>query len=405
MPLPRGLRAFNHRDYRLFWGGQLLSRTGAWMQTVAQSWLVLELTDSPLLLGVITTLQFAPVLVFSFVGGVLSDRVAKRRLIVVTQVTMMIQAFALAALTWSGHVAYWHVAVLAAFYGIANAIDMPARQSYVIELVGKDDLLNAIALNSLVFNGARIVGPAIAGVLIARYGVGTAFFIKGVSFAAVLGALAAMRTEGAPHAGTRRPVHEEILQALRYATGTPNIRLVLGLLLVVSLFVINFNVVVPLFARDALGEGARGFGFLMGALGAGAVMGAVGVASVSGRRPSTRRVIAAATVVSAGLIALSTVRDFTLAVIVLVITGVAQIVFTSSVQSTVQITVPDGMRGRMMSLYVLVFVGVSPFGAFMIGSLAETFGIATACAVGGGAGLAAVAILAGTWRRRWAREA
>jgi predicted MFS family arabinose efflux permease len=214
-----------------------------------------------------------------------------------------------------------------------------------------------------------------------------------------------MRTEGAPHAGTRRPVHEEILQALRYATGTPNIRLVLGLLLVVSLFVINFNVVVPLFARDALGEGARGFGFLMGALGAGAVMGAVGVASVSGRRPSTRRVIAAATVVSAGLIALSTVRDFTLAVIVLVITGVAQIVFTSSVQSTVQITVPDGMRGRMMSLYVLVFVGVSPFGAFMIGSLAETFGIATACAVGGGAGLAAVAILAGTWRRRWAREA
>jgi MFS family permease len=404
MPLPRGLRALSHRDYSLFWFGQLLSRIGTWMQSVAQAWLVLELTDSPFRLGLISTLQFAPVLLFSFVGGVLSDRVAKRRLIVVTQTAMMVQAFMLVALVWSGHIAYWHVAVLAAFYGIANAIDMPARQSYVIELVGKEDLLNAIALNSAVFNGARVIGPAIAGALIAAWGVGTAFFINAISFVAVLAALVAMRTEGAPHAGPRGPVLEEIMQAVRYAARTPNIRLVLSLLFFVSLFVINFNVVVPLFARDALGQGAQGFGLLMGALGVGAVMGATGVASANLRRPPLPMVIAAGAVVSLGVASLSLVRVFPVAVAVLVVTGVAQVVFTSSIQSTVQVTVPDALRGRMMSLYVLVFVGVSPFGAFILGTLAETFGIATACAVGGAAGVTAVAVLATLWRRRGRAE-
>ena len=403
MPLPRGLRALAHRDYRLFWVGQLLSRIGTWMQSVAQAWLVLEMTNSPFRLGVISTLQFAPVLLFAFVGGVLSDRVSKRRLIVATQIAMMLQAFALTALTWSGHVAYWHVAVLAAFYGIANSIDMPARQSYVVELVGKDDMLSAIALNSAVFNGARIVGPALAGALIAGYGVGTAFFINAISFVAVLVALIAIRTDGTPQRGARATVREEIMQSVQYAARTPNITLVLGLLLFVSLFVINFNVVVPLFARGVLGENARGFGFLMGALGVGAVVGAIGVASATMHRPSMPRIIVAAAAVSLGVLGLSLVRSFALAVAVLLVTGVAQVVFTSSAQSTVQVTVPDAMRGRMMSLYVLVFVGVSPFGAFMIGSLAETFGIAVACAVGGSAGVVAVAVLAATWRRRRTR--
>ncbi|MBM3221553.1 MAG: MFS transporter [Candidatus Rokubacteria bacterium] len=400
MPLPRGLRALGHRDYRLFWTGQLLSRIGTWMQSVAQAWLVLELTNSPFLLGLISTLQFAPVLLFAFVGGVLSDRVAKRRLILATQVAMMLQAFALAALVWSGHIAYWHVAVLAAVYGVANSIDMPARQSYVIELVGKADLMNAIALNSGVFNAARVVGPSLAGILIARYGVGTAFFINGVSFVAVLAALLAMRIDGAPHPGARATVREEIMEAVRYAARTPIVTVILALLLFVSLFVLNFNVIVPLFARDALGEGARGFGFLMGALGTGAVLGAIGVASANLRRPPLTLVMAAGAAASAGLLTLSVVRSFPLAVAALVITGMAQITFTSSAQSTVQVTVPDAMRGRMMSLYVVVFVGVNPFGAFLVGSLAETFGIKTACALGGSAGLIAVAMLAGVWRRR-----
>ena len=402
MPLPRGLRALSHRDYRLFWIGQLLSRIGTWMQSVGQAWLVLELTNSPFRLGLISTLQFGPVLLFSFVGGVLSDRVAKRKLILATQIAMMLQAFALSGLVWTGHIEYWHVAVLAAIYGVANSLDMPARQAYVVELVGKPDLLNAIALNSAVFNGARVVGPALAGSLIAAYGVGTAFLINGISFVAVLAALVAMRTDGAPHPGARATMREEIMQSLRYAGRTPRILLVLALLLFVSLFVINFNVVVPLIARDVFAAGAHGFGLLMACLGVGAVLGAVGVASAGLRRPSMAMVVVAALVASAGVLGLGFVRSFTLAGAILVVTGMAQIVFTSSVNSTVQITVPDAMRGRMMSLYFLVFVGVTPLGAFVTGWLAETFGIATACALGGAGGLFSVAFLAWLWYRRHA---
>jgi MFS family permease len=403
MALPYGLRALRHRDYRLFWLGQLGSRIGTWMQSVAQAWLVLELTNSPLRLGLISTLQFSPVLLFAFVGGVVSDRVRKRRLIMATQVAMMLQAFALAALVWSGHVEYWHVAALAALYGVANAIDMPARQSYVVELTGKDDLLSAIALNSAVFNGARVVGPALAGLFIARYGVGGAFLINGISFLAVLGALYAMRTEGAPHPRGKATIREEIAQGVTYAVRTPPITLALALLLFVSLFVLNFNVVVPLFARDVLGQGAHGFGLLMAALGAGAMLGALGVASVSLRRPSLTVVVIAAAAASLGVLGLAFVRSFALAAVVLMLTGLAQIVFTSSANSTVQVMVPDGMRGRMMSLYVMVFVGVTPVGAFLMGALAETFGVATACAVGGGAGFIAVVAVTSIWRRRITR--
>ena len=399
MPLPPGLRAFAHRDYRLFWFGQLVSRVGTWMQSVGQAWLVLELTNSPLRLGLISTLQVAPVLLFSFLGGVLSDRVSKRRIILATQTAMMLQAFALAALVGTGHIAYWHVAALAAIYGVANSLDMPARQSYVVELTGKDDLMSAIALNSAVFNGARVVGPALAGILIARYGVGAAFMLNGISFVAVLVALLAMRAAGAPHPATRASVRQEVLEGLRYAVRTPRIRVVLGLLLFMSLFVINFNVIVPLIARDVLRQGAHGFGLLMAALGAGAVLGALGVAAAGMRRPPVTLMVTAAAITAAGLLALGFVKSFGLAAGVLVVTGLAQIVFTSSANSTVQIVVPDAMRGRMMSFYVLVFVGVTPAGAFLMGVVAEHFGVSMACAIGGAAGLVAVVAVALAARR------
>jgi MFS family permease len=399
MPFPRGLRALSHRDYRLFWFGQALSRIGTWMQSVGQAWLVLEITGSPFKLGVISTLQFTPVLAFSFLAGVISDRMSKRRLIMIAQIVMMVQASVLTLLVWSGHITYWHVAVLAAVYGIANSVDMPARQSYVVELVGKDDLMSAIALNSAVFNSARIIGPAIAGLLIAAFGVGTAFFINALSFIAVLVALAAMRIEGAPRPGARATVREEVMEGVRYAVRTPSITLVLSLLLFVSFFVINFNVVVPLLARDALNQGAHGYGLLMSSLGVGAVLGALGVASAGLRRPSMPLVLVAAIVASVGVFTLSLVGSVPLAAAVLMVTGVAQIIFTSSVNSTIQITVPDTMRGRMMSLYVFVFVGVTPFGSFLMGTLAESFGIKTACAVGGALGLTAVLVLAALWRR------
>ena len=403
MRLPYGLRALAHRDYFLFWIGQLVSRIGTWMQNVAQSWLVLELTNSPFLLGLIGTLQFAPVLLLALVGGVVSDRMAKRPLIIATQIAMMLQAFALAALVYTGHVQYWHVAVLAGIYGIANSIDMPARQSYVVELTGKEDLTSAVALNSAVFNGARVIGPALAGLVIARTGTGAAFLVNGISFLAVLAALLAMRTQGTPPPRPRGTITQEIAEGMRYAARTPRVTLVLALVLFVSLFVINFNIVVPLFAREVLGEGAHGFGLLMGSLGVGAILGALGMAGHL-QRPSRIIVFAGAAGVSLGLIVLGVTRTFAVASGVLVFMGMCQIMFTSSANTSVQLAVPDAMRGRVMSLYVFVFVGATPLGAFMTGWLAQHFGIAAACIVGGGAGLIAVLLLAWLATRTMAAE-
>jgi len=257
------LSALRHRDFRLFLGGQLVSMIGTWMQSVGQAWLVLQLTQSPFQLGLVSALQFIPVLLLSPIGGAASDRLRKRHILLVTQATMMVQAFVLAVLVGSGHVRYWHVAVLAVIYGVGRALDIPARQAYVTDLVGRADVPNAIALNSVVFNGARIVGPAVAGLLIARFGVAPAFFINGVSFLAVLAALLAIRTDGRPDPAGRLGLREGLLGALTYAAQTPTIAFTLGLLIVVSLLALNFNVIVPLIAYGVLHEGARGFGLLM----------------------------------------------------------------------------------------------------------------------------------------------
>ncbi len=399
MPFPAGLRAFNHRDFRLFWSGQLVSLIGTWMQSVGQSWLVLELTDSPFKLGIVGTLQFAPMLFLSFVAGVIADRVLKRRLIVATQSALMLQAFGLGVLVWTGHVQYWHVALLASLYGVANTLDMPARQSFIADLVGKGDLMNAIALNSAMFNGARIIGPAAAGLLIARYGVAIAFLLNGLSFLAVIVALLAMRTEGLPRPSSGSTIFGEVAEGVRYAVNTPLIAFVLSLLLPVSLFVINYNVLVPLIAREVLHEGAHGFGFLMASLGAGAVAGALALALLGGGRPPLGVLVGSALVVSGATVSLAVVRHFWLAVFVLVVIGFSQILFTASCNTTLQLSVPDGVRGRMMSFYALVFAGVTPIGSFLIGSISETLGVPAACAAGGGLGLLAVLALTIRWRR------
>ena len=400
MPWPAGLRALRHRDYRLFGVGQLVSQNGTWMQRVGQAWLVLELTNSPFKLGLIGTLQYAPMLFFSFVSGAIADRVRKRRLILAAQTALMGQAFALSALAWSGHAQYWHVAVLATLYGLAQTLDIPARQSFVTDLVGKADVVSAIALNSTVFNGARVIGPAVGGLLVARYGAAVTFLLNGVSFVAVLVPLLLMRTEGAPRPREGTTMLEEIAEGARYATSTPLISLLLGLILSVSLFVINFNTLVPLFARDVLHEGARVYGLLMASLGLGAVIGALVLALIGPGRLVVSVVITGALIVSGGLVALAVARGFWLAAGTLLIIGCSQIVFTASCNSTLQITAPDRLRGRVMSLYAFVFVGSSPFGSLLVGGVAEQFGVPAACAVGGGGGLLLVTLLAFRWTRR-----
>jgi predicted MFS family arabinose efflux permease len=400
MALPAGLRALGHRDFRLFWCGQLVSLIGTWMQSVGQAWLVLELTNSPFRLGVIGALQFGPILLFSFLSGAISDRVRKRRLLLGTQAALMLQAFTLAALVGSGHVQFWHVAVLAALYGLATTLDMPSRQSYIAHLVPRGDLMNAIALNSAVFNGARVVGPAVAGLLVARYGTAAAFLMNGASFIAVLAALAAIRTEGAPSPRRGVGLRAEIAEGVRYAAGTPRVALVMSLLVVVSLFVVNMNVLVPLIARDVLHEGAHGFGLLMAALGVGAVAGALAVAALSVGRPPLGMVVGPALAAAALLLLLSTARHFGPTAAVLVALGFAQIVFMTSCNTTVQIAVPDELRGRVMGLYALVFAGMTPIGALIMGTVAEHWGVSRACAVGGAAGLLLILALTVAWRRR-----
>src|SRR3989442_2516101 len=374
------------------------------MQSVGQSWLVLELTNSPFKLGMIGTLQFAQIPLFSRRGGAISDRVRKRRLIIGTQSALMVQALALSALVWSGHLKCWHVGVLAPLYGLANTLDMPARQSFIVDLVGRPGLTSAIALNSAMFKGGGVVGPAAAGLLVGRYGTAAAFLANGLSFVAVILALLAMRSEGQPHPRAGAGLLEEMREGLRYAAGTPRINLVLGLLMSVSLFVINYNVFVPLIARDVLHEGAHGFGLLMSALGLGAMLGALGLALLGVGRPPLRMVVAPAVVVCAATLALAWVHDFDVALAVLAVIGCAQIVFTSNCNSTVQLTVPDALRGRLMGLYALVFVGVTPIGSFLVGTIAERLGVLTACAVAGGAGLVSVVALTLAWRWRRRRS-
>jgi MFS family permease len=397
---PARLGALRHRDFRLFWGGQLVSQIGTWMQSVGQAWLVLELTRSPFQLGLVTALQFTPILLLSAVGGAMSDRFGKRRILLVTQTVMMVQALVLAALVGSGHVRYWHVAVLAAVYGLGRAIDIPARQAYLTDLVGRPDLPNAVALNSVVFNGARIVGPAVAGLLIARFGVTVAFLLNGVSFVAVLAALAAIGTPGRPDPAGRLGIREGLLVAVTYAVKTPPVVFTLGLLVIVSLLVLNFNVVVPLIARTVLNQGARGFGLLMSALGVGAVVGAIGLALSRRGRPPLWQLAGSAAALSAGTIMLSLVGQFGAAAALLTALGCCQIVFSTGCNTTLQLATPDALRGRIMGLYAVTFAGMTPFGSLLVGSIAEHLGVRVACALGGGTGLLAVAALVLVAHRR-----
>jgi MFS family permease len=385
--------AFRHRDFRLFWAGQLVSLIGTWMQSVGQAWLVLELTGSAFQLGLVTALQFAPILLLSPVGGALSDRFGKRDLLLVTQAGMMLQAIALALLVWGGHVRYWHVAVLAALYGLSRAVEIPARQSYVTDLVGRGDLANAVALNSLVFNGARVVGPSVAGLVIAQFDVAVAFFVNALSFVAVLVALLAVRTAGAPDPAGQIGIRESVLGALSYAATTPPVGFVLVLLVAVSLLGLNFNVVVPLIARDVLRADAQGFGLLMSSLGVGAIIGAGGIALFRRDRPPLAFLAGSAAVLCAGVAGLALARHTAVTVVLLAVLGWLQIYFSTSCNTTLQLITPPALRGRVMGLYAMAFAGVTPFGALLIGALAEHLGVQAACAIGGSAGVLAVGAL------------
>jgi MFS family permease len=400
MRLPAGLSSLNQRDFRVFWSGQLVSLVGTWMQRVGQAWLVLELTNSAFKLGLISSLQFAPVLLLAVPGGAVADRISKRRLLVLTQTVLMLQACVVTVLVWTSTVRYWHVAVLSTVYGLAQAFDLPTRQAFVADLVERPHLMNAIALNSAMFNAARLVGPAVAGALIARYGLAQAFLLNALSFLAVIGALLALRADGRPHPSEGTTLAEKIRSGLQYAAATPLIRFVLALLLSVSFFVLNFNVLVPLITKQVLHGGAGDFGWLMASLGGGAIAGALTLALVVRGRPPIALPVVAGLLASAGTVTLAGASGFPMAAATLVVIGFSQITFQASCNTVLQLTVPDALRGRIMSLYAVVFAGVTPFGALAVGYVAEKFGTPAACAAGGAGGLLSVATLTVLWRSR-----
>jgi predicted MFS family arabinose efflux permease len=402
MTVPAGLRALRHRDFRVFFAGQAVSLVGSWMQQVAQAWLVLSLTNSPLRLGLVGSLNFLPVLLFAIVGGAVADRLPKRRLLVLTQSLLACQTLTLALLIVTGHVRYWHVCVMALVWGIANTIDLPVRQAFVVELAGRGDVTSAVALNSAAFNVARILGPAAAGLLIARAGVAPAYFINAGAFMVVLATLAAVRTRGLPPPRGATTMAEEIREGLAHAARTPRILVVLGVLFVVSITVFNFSVYVPLFARQVLGLGPEGFGLLMASVGIGAVGGAISLGAL--RAPSVRLLFATGFLSCLGLVVMSTIDRFGVAALVLFVLGWVSVMVVAGCQAALQLAAPDRLRGRIMSLHTFVYGGVFPFGAFSVGSISEHWGVPWAFRIAGVFGLTSLALVFAWWRLR-ARDA
>ena len=398
MTFPSGLRALNHRDYRIFFAGQAVALVGSWMQQVAQAWLVLSLTNSPLRLGLVGSLSFVPVLLFALVGGAVADRLPKRALLVATQSLLATQTLTLAALVWTGRVRYWHVCVLAIVWGIANTIDLPTRQSFVVELVGRGDVPNAVALNSAAFNAARIVGPAIGGVLIARAGVAPAYVINGLAFIVVISTLLLIRTRGTPLPRTGTGIAADIGEGLAYARRTPRIMLVLAMLFVISITVFNFSIYVPLFARDVVQRGPEGLGLLMASVGVGAVGGALSLGLL--RAPSLVLLFVTGFLSCGGLLLMSTLRDFAMSALTLFLLGWVSVIVVTGCNVALQLAAPDALRGRIMSLHTFIYGGVFPFGAFSVGSISEHWGVPTAFRAAGIFGLVGLAAVLAWWRLR-----
>ena len=399
----RGLRAFRHRNYQLFFGGQLISLVGTWMQQVAQAWLVLELTNDAFWLGVVAAAQFVPVMVFGLFGGVLADALPKRQTIFVVQAVMMVLAAILAVLTLTGLVEVWMIIVLALLLGTANAIDMPVRQSFVVEIVGRGDIGNAVALNSAMFNAARVVGPAVAGLTIGAFGSGVAFAINAASFAAVLVALAAMdatalRTPELPPRPRSVPqVVEQLREGIGYVRHTPPVLLAILIIGLVSTFGMNFSVVIPALARDVLGTEATGYGFLMAASGVGSLIAAAWLA-VSGGMPRVDRMVGGAIALGLAEVLLAVSNLFSVSVLLMVIVGFGGITMAATANTMIQLNVPDALRGRAMSVYTTVFAGSTPIGGLLFGWLASTAGVALAVAIGG-IGAVVVGLAAFLWVR------
>jgi MFS family permease len=389
----RVLGALRHRNYRLFLVGQIVSTIGTWMQTVALPWLALELTHDGFLVGLVLASQFLPVLLLSPFAGEIADRYRKRTVLLVTQSAFVVPPLALFALTSTGHAQYWMVMVAAIVTGTINALDVPTRQSFQVEMVGREDLMNAIALNSSVFNASAVIGPSIAGILIALVGVPICFLLNSVSYLAAIGALLLMRNLPAVvKREVEEPLRARLAEGAAYARSEPVVGMLLVLVAIFSLFAMNRTTLMPLFADQVLHVGAHGFGFLLASMGSGSLAGALTLAFFPSLGADARRQLWMAGIWVAALLEFSASRIFVISLVALFVAGYCQISFVATANSRIQTLTPDHLRGRVMALYAEALIGVGPVGATQAGALASLLSAPWALSIG--AAIAGAATLA-----------
>ncbi len=400
--LRQGFIAFTYRNYRLFWLGQLVSVTGTWMQSLAQSWLVYEILGaSPFQLGLVNVLQFLPVLILGIPAGIVADRYPKRSILMVTQSTMMLLSAVLAVLVIADVAQLWHVYLVATIFGCANSVDMPTRQAFVSEMVDRDALMNAIALNSALFNTGRIIGPAIAGVLLAIMGPGPLFAINATSYIAVLIGLMMMNVASITNTSDVGPI-QRLREGLAYIRGEPMISRTIVMVGMVGIFGMNFNVWVPVLASDAFAAGSSGYGQLFSAMGVGSLLGALSLA-FSGRGPNRNRMVIAVFAMGVGEIVLGLVAAsgtaLLLGAMMIALVGFTNTNTMSTANTLVQTTASDHLRGRVMAVYMTVFAGTIPFGALLAGWVTGHFGITVSLVMSG-----TMVVLAGLYQLWAARQ-
>ena len=374
MKLPATLRALQYRNFQLFFGGQLISLIGTWMQNVAQAWLVYRLTRSSILLGSVGFTGQIPVFLLAPLGGIVADRYRRHRIVIATQTASMLLAFTLAALVLTGAVRIWHIFALSALLGVVNSFDIPARQSFLVEMVGRADLMNAIALNSSVFNASRVVGPAIAGLLVAGIGEGWCFFVNGVSYIAVIIGLLLMDVPPRRHVAQTGSPLSHMVEGFRFVIRHPPIHAILMLLGVVSITGTPYSVLMPIFADRILHGGPKTLGTLMGATGVGALAGALVMASRKNLKGLGTWVPLSAAAFGAALVAFSFSRIYWLSILILAPVGFAMMIEMASSNTLIQSMVPDRLRGRVMSVYSMMFMGMAPIGSLLAGAAADRIG-------------------------------
>jgi MFS family permease len=383
MPAPT-FAAFRHRNFSLFFAGYVVSLVGVWMQRVAQSWLVLDITGSAFYVGLVDALGSMPVLLFALYAGAIADRVSKRHMVIATQTAAMLVAFAFAAMMYAHQETVGLIIVLAALMGVATAFDIPARQSFFIEIVGREDLPSAIALNSSAFNATRLVGPALAGVAIGLLGVAACFLANGVSYLAVLAALVLMQVPPRRGAATApASAWGNVRAGLRYVAADPRVRALLLNIAAMSVFGLPVLVLLPVLAKDVLGRGAAEYGWMMSAVGGGALVGALLLATFATTMHKGRVVGGAAIAFGALTVVLALAHTLAAALGILALAGAAMIMTTALTNTLLQTLSPDELRGRVVAAYTFSFVGMAPLGSFLAGAAAERFGVPVTLAIGG----------------------